>query len=651
MSKDISQYSDEELMQIAGISAPAQPSQIPQTPETPSFSNEELQRLAQNEPGIYDKILNLTQQLGEGAPLKAAGEFAKELPVGLGRSAIGAVQAGAQFTGQPEFAERIGEQLQRQKEAEGELSLAQRAGRATGETILPALASPARTIVGGIVGGGLAGLTAPQEQPDLGKRLTETATGAAIGGVLGGALEAGRAITGKVRKLFTTATKAEDILAKRLPKGQTADLLEQLKTATPDSPVILPDIAGDEMQGLTRAVGKMANGRDIISEALEGRSKNAVTRVVNRLSKDISDVDNYFGNLDDLTKARSEMAAPLYKKAFDKGTKLDLGKKVDPVYTTLKTIPGKELSSSQVKTREFLKKITPEIKQARSKLLRSPERYDKLPDNHIEILDATKKMLDDKIGVAIRAGEKQQAASLLGLKSELLTRLDKVNPDYAKARKVFSDYSSIQNAQEQGLKFSTLRPEQLQRFMKNLSVSEKEAFRIGVRENLQKTVTSTTEGADPAKRIFGNQFKRDQLKAIFPNQTIYKQFEKRMIEEIKAAETKFRVLGGSRTDINLSDESQFLNIASRIGGGVALGSKFAVINGAISSIRRLSPGITEKNAKTLATILVNKGKSIEALEKIVQKEKNATQQRVMRDFIDKMRLPAVGAGVINPTQE
>ena len=128
-------------------------------------------------------------------------------------------------------------------------------------------------------------------------------------------------------------------------------------------------------------------------------------------------------------------------------------------------------------------------------------------DNLMEMLlmlDAAKKSLDDKIGKAIRQGERQEARALTEIKNELVSKLDNLNPDYKKARKVFSDFASIESAQKQGLQFSKMRPQELKRFLKNLDPSEKEAFRIGARENLQKIVSSTSEGADPAKRIFGN---------------------------------------------------------------------------------------------------------------------------------------------------
>ncbi|GAF79964.1 unnamed protein product, partial [marine sediment metagenome] len=395
--------------------------------------------------------------------------------------------------------------------------------------------------------------------------------------------------------------------------------------------VLLPDIAGDEIKGLTRAVGKLTGGKNIITDALEGRSNSAVTRVSNQLAKDVSSVDSYFVNLDDLSKARSIMATPFYKKAFDKGTILDLGKKTEDVVTEsfstilgrqIKTTKGAILTKDQRDNVNLLKKIAPDIRDARSKFRMG----DDIPNNSLIMLDAAKKTLDDKIGVAIRQGEKQQSMALLEIKSELVNKLDDLNPDYKKARQIFSDFSTIENSQKQGLEFSKLRPEEIRRYMKNLTVSEKEAFRIGVRENLQKTVSSTATGADPAKRIFGSSFKEGQLKAVFPNEIKFKQFKKRMLEEVQAAKTKFEVLGGSRTDINLAAETEFLNTIAQAGGGLATGGKLPLINAAVSSIKNKFGGISEKNAKRLATILVNKKESINLLEKFAKKEKNQVQK-------------------------
>jgi hypothetical protein len=773
------------------------------------------------EESLLKKIGSFGIPKGGSGAIEKIGQFAQGIPTGLGNALVGGFQAATDLgeagarkieesiygdtLNQETIGTRLSQGVEKRKEEQSQLPTAERAGIVTGE-IAPyltsglgsgakvaaklggkTLAKVAGAATAGAIGGGTATGLSQREEEGLGGRIEEAGTGAAVGAVAGGALYGAGKLIGQGAKQLMTPTKPEDILARRLPAGQTAELLEKLKTATPDSPVLLPDIAGDEMQGLTRAIGKLSGGKDIISDALNNRSQGAVTRVINQLSKDVSSVDNYFGNLDDLSKARSSIAAPLYKKAFEQNTILDkkknkaLFKKIAPdirdarrkfrmgnAPTLIKknTIDREELiqrasGSSGIRDEQALGEVADSYQKAlaqfnqnkpkrliqyikeqggisdfkgelktlgitnktlpaflrkegtsgtsiddvgeklqeaglfqnrptvnevidlieqdiRGKEIFMPsgsqnlyddassylEQFDrsgidieainllkknkdqslskksnagKVADDSLVMLDSAKKILDDKIGVAIRGGENQQARVLTIIKKELVNKLDELNPDYKKARQVFSDFASIQNAQEQGLQFSKLRPEELRRYMSNLGVSEKEAFRIGVRENLQKTVTSTSEGADPAKRIFGNTFKRDQLKAIFPDQTKFKQFEKRMLEETQAAETKFKVLGGSRTDINIEGDKQFLRNAARLTTGVALNSPVTMVNAATSSIRNIFGGISEKNAKRLATILVNKKESIKLLEGMLKKEQAPVQKRLISDFIKSIR--------------
>jgi hypothetical protein len=562
--------------------------------------------------------------------VEALGGFAKGIPQGLGKTLVGGIQtatdigeAGARaieksiygdVLEQDTFGKRLAKQVGRQEEREAQLPTSERAGIATGE-IAPYLTTGAGTgakilaktgskilagMGAGAVGGAVSTGLAPREEAGLSERAEETLRGSGVGTLTGGALSTLSKAPSGIKRLFT-AKKPEDVLAKGLPAGQTAEILEKLKAGGED--VLLPDVAGDTMQGLTRALGKTKGGKDLINEALEKRSESALTRVRNELTK-VSPVDSYFGSLDDLAKARSEIASPIYKKAFEKGTALDINK-----------------------NKALFEKIAPDIKDAR----RIFRMGDEIKDNSIVMLDAAKKSLDDKIGKAFRQGEKQEARALMEIKNDLVSKLDELNPDYKKARQVFSDFASIENAQQQGLQFNKLRPEQLNKYVKGLTPSEQEAFRIGVRESLDKiTAKSTTS---PAKKIFGNTEIQNQLKAIFPDSKSYGEFRKRMLEEIQFADTKFKVLGGSRTDINLASEEEFLNKVAEVGTAGMTGGKSTLIGATIRSIKNKFNGISEKNAKQLASIVVNKGKSIDTLEKILAKESNPTQKEIIRDMI------------------
>jgi hypothetical protein len=530
---------------------------------------------------------------------------------GLGRAAVGATQLGAELLGQEEFAGKIGQQIAKEKELEKDDPTARKVGRFIGG-IAPALPVGAGMglIKGGIAGGAAAELIQPTEEGTAKERVEQVALGAGLGGLTGGALlGAGKTIKGTaglVKKQFV-ATKPEDILAKGIRPEDAQPILDKLQEGKIS---VIPDVAGDEVKGLTRSIAKLPQAKDVVTDALDQRSFGAVKRVSEQLSKDISPVGAYFGNIDDLAKARSEIAAPLYEKAFKQNTTLDINK-----------------------NRELFNKIAPDIADAKNKFRLSSD----ISDNSIVMLDAAKKSLDDKIGKAIRQGERQEASILQGIKKELVSKLDQLNPDYKKARQVFSDFASIQNAQEQGLEIvkKGITAEQVKKMIKEMSVAEKDAFRIGLREGLDRIVRNTSIGNDPAKKIFNDLSIVDKIKAALGDGKKFTDFKKRMQEEIAAADTRFKVLGGGRSDDVLD------KIVS--GAGVARGGKTELLRVTVNALRNRAAGLNKKNAKQVAEILVNREKGIEALQNIINKEQSKTQQRILKDFVRSLRPEVLGS--------
>jgi len=536
---------------------------------------------------------------------------------GLGRAAVGATQLGAELLGQEEFAGKIGQQIAKEKELEKDDSTARKVGRFIGG-IAPALPVGAGMglIKGGIAGGAAAELIQPTEEGTAKERVKQTAIGAGLGGLTGGALlGAGKTIKGTaglVKRQFV-ATKPEDIIAKGIRPEDAQPILDKLQEGKIS---VIPDVAGDEVKGLTRSIAKLPQAKDVVTDALEQRSFGAVKRVSEQLSKDISPVGAYFGNIDDLAKARSEIAAPLYEKAFKQNTTLDINK-----------------------NKELFNKIAPDIADAKNKFRLSSD----ISDNSIVMLDAAKKSLDDKIGKAIRQGERQEASILQGIKKELVSKLDELNPDYKKARQVFSDFASIQNAQEQGLEIvkKGITAEQVKKMIKEMSVAEKDAFRIGLREGLDRIVRNTSIGNDPAKKIFNDLSIVDKIKAALGDGKKFTDFKKRMQEEIAAADTRFKVLGGSRSDFNLSQDDVLDKIVS--GAEVARGGKTELLRVTVNALKNRAAGLNKKNAKQVAEILVNREKGIEALQNIINKEQSKTQQRILKDFVRSLRPEVLGS--------
>lgn len=393
----------------------------------------------------------------------------------------------------------------------------------------------------------------------------------------------------------------------------TEQLLEQLK----DSDILtIADIAGDEVQSLTRSLGKMEGAKNVIADALAQRSDSAVNRVTNALSKNISNVDTYFANIDDIQKTRAAMAKPLYKKAYSEATNIT-NKRLDTLLLEPRMTTALEKAINEYG-------IPPEIN------MRS-----------LQALDGVKKALYDMESEARRQGKNILASDFGGLRRELVGILDQASPSYSKARKVYETNSQLINAQESGRIFDRLQPEELRRSIKDMLPHEKEAFKIGVRQKLQEITNKTADGADPAKRIFGNTQRKKQLEAVFGKGKNYDEFAKKMREEMTAMKTKQAVLGGSRTDINMASDLDFIDIAAQ-------GSRQGVLSTAIDktlmamtrAIKRQYTGISNKNARKIAEILTDRDKGIKALEELIEKQ-NDIQQRGIIVHVTKEHAPAI----------
>lgn len=154
---------------------------------------------------------------------------------------------------------------------------------------------------------------------------------------------------------------------------------------------------------------------------------------------------------------------------------------------------------------------------------------------NVRAWDYMKRALDDKIGAAVRAGEKDDARILTGLKRELTSTIDATVPEYGQARQVFSSHSDLVNAVEDGSK--ALSPsytrEQLAADFPELTSGEQEMFRIGASNALrEKLANAAGTGALP------NAFATDgalaqKLQMLAPSAEHFNRFANRMADEAR----------------------------------------------------------------------------------------------------------------------
>jgi len=156
----------------------------------------------------------------------------------------------------------------------------------------------------------------------------ETASGVAGDALASGALAAtaGGIITPLVPalgkgaasfgRLFTKKT-AEQIAEQSISPQAAQKGLQQLKQSPEEQLTTALDIDSPEFQSLLKnAVSKYPQAKKIAAEFTAGRKEGAVERIDNLLSKDISPIDNYFGDFAKKQELQKVRGKENYEKAY-----------------------------------------------------------------------------------------------------------------------------------------------------------------------------------------------------------------------------------------------------------------------------------------------------------------------------------------------
>ena len=395
--------------------------------------------------------------------------------------------------------------------------------------------------------------------------------------------------------------QATKILEKNLDTSKAQSLRSQLEA---DKNLVLPDIGGDEVRALTRQVGKFKGGaRNEVDKFFTDRDRNAGRRISNVINSKVSGVDKYYGSLDEMNSSRSELAKTQYDDAFN-------------THKQMKLTPS---LNKFVQDGRFLGALN----EARTKKLINIEE----PINSLRTMDSVYRTLRDKASIAFNAGAKEEGAVYSEFAKDFVKRLDAEAPKYKEARNTFAGFSNMIEAQELGKNYTKFTPEQIQNEFKSFTKGEQDAFKIGVKESLQNEVLKTSRSADEATKIFGKAMQRQQLKPILGDQ--FGEFSQRMRKEIRMADTKFRVTGGSRTDFNTIEDGQFIESAARAvrGGKVQLTNE--ILNTVADAVRNKYMGINPNNAKILAKVLTNNKASIKALDDLIAKQTNPNEKALL----------------------
>lgn len=411
----------------------------------------------------------------------------------------------------------------------------------------------------GVIGGFGAGEGSPTEQ------LTSASIGGVTGGLASPALQLGaRAVKNVAQPVIKSMFAEPDVtglqagrnLVKEALKSDVGSVDEAINLVLQNSgkPYTLADI-GPNTRAYLDAVSLIPSpAKQTAKKFLEQRDKGISARLTSDLQDAFGTTASFFDEFNALKTARTDLGKKMYANAF---------KKQVPVNRELTDLLGRP-SMQQAYTRgiDIAKekgiKVPNLVVNAQGQLVTADNKL--VPAVDTEFLHFVKMGLDDLVytGKTPTSGiGSTQLNSIKDTRAKFLNYIDKNNSSYKSARNYWADDTATMDAMQEGRKFLKANPDQLKADIKNMSTSEKEAFRLGAMSDLiervggQSTDTVVPMTANVARNILKDPKRVALIKATFPDNELgknkFNQFIKNFQTEMEMKATSGQVLAGSQT--------------------------------------------------------------------------------------------------------
>lgn len=469
---------------------------------------------------------------------------------------------------------------------------------------------------GAVSGAGIGAVAGAGYGEGLEGKALGAGVGAGVGGVLGAAIPA----------LGTTIGRGFG-MAKRTPiEGFTKDeqrALKQISTAfakdeiTPEEVIkqIQANIDADKIIGLTpvevladfggEAVRRKLRAAQIVEPGLQtgqrlisrtsGTPEQRVASVLSGKEPDIQSSRilrsleqgaesirtkgiNLRSGIDDISDAMQQKVNPLYDNAFGNpnNSKITDFKIYDFINENpeIKNTYKKALRFYQIQARRNGRQVEA-LPGSFDDVIKVDDKgniVEVLVDLPLELLDQMKRVADNKIfaNVKLKGLQKQQADLQKSVVHDFRNLVVKSadGKDYKNALANASDKLSLNSAFDDGIKMSkaNVDAKQFKKAIDRLETpAEKDAFRIGVFQEIQKEIVGQRDNVDLVKRLLDSPKLRAKLEALFEGEPKALQaFVEKLQREAKIQLTATKVVGNSNTAEKLSDVTRLEQLLTDI---------------------------------------------------------------------------------------
>ena len=249
---------------------------------------------------------------------------------------------------------------------------------------------------------------------------------------------------------------------------------------------------------------------------------------------------------------------------------------------------------------------------------------------NLKMLDTIKRGLDVAIEGEVKQNGRQSqlGLSLQALRKSLVNEIDTVlgeSHPYAQARKVSSDYLSVESAALKGKDFFKTTTGQINLDLKKMTALEKEAYKKGAAAAANEKIGKLlSEGQNPYPKIIGTSDDKNRWKQLLTPEE-YTNLEKNLEGQNILYQTKKKVLASAGQRIQLN--SDFGPGAEQLLAGS--GPRSLIVRNVANFIRNRTTGFNDDMAQSVAEILFEPNPKQKAIiMKKVFESKTFTQQQI-----------------------
>ena len=425
---------------------------------------------------------------------------------------------------------------------------------------------------------------------------SEAAAGGIFGGLLGGSVPvvvkgAGTLIKNVLNSagIGDQEAAASKMLANYLKKDnlsptEAQQALDELRRIGVPNPVIAD--LGKSLNDLAySAYAVQSSAKGTTKEFLENRLIDQPNDIVKGLVEKAGLAKNVngFEYLEALTANQSRLASQAYPEAYSKA---------------INAVPFRKFIDRDVFTKAYGEAVKrADVYGQKLPDLASIRNAQSVPT---DVLHQIKMGLDRIVDAETDNITKKMSgygSDVVKVKNEFNDLIKSLNPEYKKANAEFADAERIKNAFKLGEDYQKLNPAEAASNIKKMTSDEKEAFRLGVMADVNERL-GNFKGGDFTKQIFKSENQKLLLRNAFPDQASYTEFSQYVKSLNRQAETKQRVLGGSRTDENKAVREE-ANLLGSLAQASATGDLASLLRSGVNTVLSRAKGISSESSEAL----------------------------------------------------